>query len=353
MYFVEKIYIFLLEPGKKFYKREKIYQRKGTDTMNHSFNVEIAVKYGMLEAVLLENINFWITKNKANNVQYYDGHYWTYNSVKALSELFPYASKATISRALHHLENEGLILSGNYNKSAYDRTIWYTITEKYYFLSEGKDVIQDGESTSLDNAQDGQCISQNETSIPQNDNIHFSKCKMEISKMSNGFTQSEQPIPDINTDINTDVNLTVSNDTVCRTDVQRVAEHWNQLAAYGIKPVSRISSGAKRFDMLRARIRTYGVGKIFEAIENIKKSSFLCGSGQKGWVITFDWFVRPNNFIKVLEGNYEGVEDKGSRNKSSPGSKPNQFNNFTQRDCTPENMDSLEKMLLAKNKHPA
>lgn len=34
--------------------------------MNHSFNVEIATKYGMLEAVLLENINFWITKNKAN-----------------------------------------------------------------------------------------------------------------------------------------------------------------------------------------------------------------------------------------------------------------------------------------------
>ncbi len=34
--------------------------------MNHSFNVEVATKYGMLEAVLLENINFWVAKNKAN-----------------------------------------------------------------------------------------------------------------------------------------------------------------------------------------------------------------------------------------------------------------------------------------------
>jgi len=44
---------------------------------------------------------------------------------------------------------------------------------------------------------------------------------MEMSKVSNGSVQSEQPIPFINT-VN---NLTVSKDTVCRTVVQRVPEH--------------------------------------------------------------------------------------------------------------------------------
>ncbi len=105
--------------------------------------------------------------------------------------------------------------------------------------------------------------------------------------------------------------------------------------------------------MLRARVCSYDIDKILEAIENIKKSSVLCGSVQKGWFITFDWFVRPNNFIKVLEDNYEGMEDKGNRNKSSPGSKPNQFNSFQQRDYVPADVDSLEKMLLAKNKYTA
>ncbi len=294
--------------------------------MNHSFNVEVATKYGMLEAVLLENINFWVAKNKANEKNFYDGFYWTYNSITALSKLFPYASRATIFRALHNLEDAGLILAGNYNKDASDKTKWYTLTKKGELLLNGTEACQP-ES----NAGSGNNAFQNETTLFQN----------------------ETTLPYINTDINPDVNLTVSNDTVRRTDVQRVAEHWNQLATYGVKPVSRISSGAKRFDMLRARIRTYGVEKIFEAIENIKKSSFLCGSGQKGWVITFDWFVRPNNFIKVLEGNYEGMEDKGSRNKSSPGSKPNQFNNFMQRDIAQDDIDSLEKMLLAKNKYTA
>lgn len=292
--------------------------------MNHSFNVEVATKYGMLEAVLLENINFWVAKNKANEKNFYDGFYWTYNSITALSKLFPYASRATIFRALHNLEDAGLILVGNYNKDASDKTKWYTLTKKGELLLNGTEACQP-ES----NAGSGNNAFQNETTLFQN----------------------ETTLPYINTDINTDVNLTVSNDTVRRTDVQRVAEHWNQLAAYGVKPVISINHGTKRFDMLRARVCSYGIDKILEAIENIKKSSVLCGSVQKGWFITFDWFVRPNNFIKVLEGNYEGMEDKGNRNKSSPGSKPNQFNSFQQRDYVPADVDSLEKMLLAKNKY--
>ncbi|MCI8752488.1 MAG: hypothetical protein HFH66_14260 [Lachnospiraceae bacterium] len=294
--------------------------------MNHSFNVEVATKYGMLEAVLLENINFWVAKNKANEKNFYDGFYWTYNSITALSKLFPYASMATIFRALHNLEDAGLILAGNYNKDASDKTKWYTLTKKGELLLNGTEACQP-ES----NAGSGNNAFQNETTLFQN----------------------ETTLPYINTEINPDVNLTVSNDTVRRTDVQRVAEHWNQLAAYGVKPVISINHGTKRFDMLRARVCSYDIDKILEAIENIKKSSVLCGSVQKGWFITFDWFVRPNNFIKVLEGNYEGMEDKGNRNKSSPGSKPNQFNSFQQRDYVPADVDSLEKMLLAKNKYTA
>ncbi len=294
--------------------------------MNHSFNVEVATKYGMLEAVLLENINFWVAKNKANEKNFYDGFYWTYNSITALSKLFPYASRATIFRALHNLEDAGLILAGNYNKDASDKTKWYTLTKKGELLLNGTEACQP-ES----NAGSGNNAFQNETTLFQN----------------------ETTLPYINTDINPDVNLTVSNDTVRRTDVQRVAEHWNQLAAYGVKPVISINHGTKRFDMLRARVCSYDIDKILEAIENIKKSSVLCGSVQKGWFITFDWFVRPNNFIKVLEDNYEGMEDKGNRNKSSPGSKPNQFNSFQQRDYVPADVDSLEKMLLAKNKYTA
>lgn len=99
--------------------------------------------------------------------------------------------------------------------------------------------------------------------------------------------------------------LTVSYETVCQTDVRRVVDAWNGLQGYGIKPVSRVSSDSKRYKSLTARIREYGTDRVLDAVERIKNSDFLKGINKNGWTITFDWFVLPNNFPKVLEGNYD------------------------------------------------
>ena len=102
---------------------------------------------------------------------------------------------------------------------------------------------------------------------------------------------------------------TISDEIVCQTqsvslDVKEVAEAWNDLQGLGIKPVSKMSASSTRYKALSARIREHGKDKVLEAIENIKASNFLQGMNNKGWVITFDWFVKPNNFVKVLDGNY-------------------------------------------------
>ena len=55
---------------------------------------------------------------------------------------------------------------------------------------------------------------------------------------------------------------------------------------------------------MKARLREYGKDAVLEAIENIKTSDFLQGKVKNDWTITFDWFVLPSNFPKVLEGNY-------------------------------------------------
>lgn len=97
---------------------------------------------------------------------------------------------------------------------------------------------------------------------------------------------------------------TVSKDTVCRTDVQRIVNAWNELSVYGIKQISKLTAGTKRHDSLIARIKQYGVEDILKAIEKVKDSDFLQGKSSS-WIIKFDWFVLPNNFPKVLEGNYD------------------------------------------------
>lgn len=136
----------------------------------HHFKIEEAKRYGIEKAIILYNIRFWLDKNRANkkNIFNRDGvdYFWTYNSASSYGELFPYISERSISRYLMELEVEDKILiSGNFNKMAYDRTKWFTMQE--YKI--------------------GESISQNGGSIGQ----------------------IGEPIPDSNTDKNTDVSTLV------------------------------------------------------------------------------------------------------------------------------------------------
>lgn len=94
----------------------------------HSFDPEIAKQVGVNAAVIYQNILWWAEKNAANGNHFYDGLWWTYNSVSAFAELFPYLTGKQIRTALDRLEQDGLLASGVYNKSAYDRTKWYAPT---------------------------------------------------------------------------------------------------------------------------------------------------------------------------------------------------------------------------------
>ena len=104
--------------------------------------------------------------------------------------------------------------------------------------------------------------------------------------------------------------LTISNDIVCqaetaRPNIEPVINAWNFLSEdTAIKPISKISYNSIRYNMLSARLKEYGIDDVLKAIENIRQSDFLKGNNDRGWIITFDWFVKPNNFPKVLEGNY-------------------------------------------------
>lgn len=98
--------------------------------MHYIFSKELAIEIGVEAAIILENIHYWIDHNAKNDKHVYDGHVWTYNSIAAFREQFPFWSENTIRRKLDFLEKEGYIITGNYNKSRYDRTKWYALTDK-------------------------------------------------------------------------------------------------------------------------------------------------------------------------------------------------------------------------------
>lgn len=156
--------------------------------MVHSFDIEIAKEYGILPAVLLNHLWYWIEHNRANDKNYYDGEYWTFNSIKAFEELFPYASQRQIQTALKKLKDGGIIKTGNYNKLTYDHTTWYTFTDF------GKSIMQ---KCQIDYAKMSNRI---DTDV-----------KSDYAKMSNRIHENVEPIPDNNTYIKQDNNLTNNN----------------------------------------------------------------------------------------------------------------------------------------------
>lgn len=97
--------------------------------MTHSFDVDIAKKFGVNAAILLQNIYFYCKKNKADNTNFRDGLYWICSSRRAFSVLFPYLSERQVKTALDKLVDNGLIAIGNYNDDGRDITLWYAVTD--------------------------------------------------------------------------------------------------------------------------------------------------------------------------------------------------------------------------------
>ena len=216
-------------------------------------------------------------------------------SILKLSQRWKW-SKGKTTRYLNLLESEQMI--------ATMRTPFGTLItiEKYRDFQHGDSVNDTGVDTTVGT---------------QNKNIRIKECK-ECKEVKNERMKEE-------------ITLTVSNDTVCQTqNVRRVVEAWNELEKYGIKPVSKISSTSKRYKSAVARLRENGLEDILFAIEKIKNSDFLQGKTNKGWMITFDWFVSENNFQKVFDGNYDNKNYENESGYSYPkkDSREEQFDNL-------------------------
>ena len=87
-----------------------------------------------------------------------------------------------------------------------------------------------------------------------------------------------------------------------------VMRFWNHtmISPVAIPTIAKMTP--KRKSMVNARVKEFGINMVYNAIAKASESSFLNGGGSKGFIADFDWVFRPNNFPKVLEGNYDDVK---------------------------------------------
>lgn len=94
---------------------------------------------------------------------------------------------------------------------------------------------------------------------------------------------------------------------ICPTEkskAQIALDEYNQLAERaGLSRVKVLSKS--RLTSLTARLKEHGLNGWRQALENVERSSFLCGD-QKGqdWKASFDFLLQQSSFLKVIEGQY-------------------------------------------------
>lgn len=112
------------------------YTQGGNSMAIARYTLAVDRRFGMECAVIIKHLYFWIKKNQVCEKNFHDGRYWTYGSVKAFCELFPYMGDKKLRNAFKKLEDNGLIVVGNYNTLPFDRTKWYALTTKGMRLME-------------------------------------------------------------------------------------------------------------------------------------------------------------------------------------------------------------------------
>lgn len=103
------------------------------------------------EAIVLQQLHYWL--QRSNNVR--DGHKWVYNSMNDWLKQFPWIkSRKRLTRYFDDLESRGLVVTGNYNKAAFDKTKWYRID--YDALSVLEKRLGQNDPTSESNRPNGE-----------------------------------------------------------------------------------------------------------------------------------------------------------------------------------------------------
>lgn len=98
----------------------------------------LALIVGLNEAIVLQQVHYWVTLNIKDGRNYEEGEYWTYNTYEKWQEQFPFWSLDTIKRTIKRLEKVGLLITDNFNKWKMDKTKWYRIDYEGNYILDSR-----------------------------------------------------------------------------------------------------------------------------------------------------------------------------------------------------------------------
>ena len=295
----------------------------------------LAKLIGLNEALVLQQIEYWtnikekadMKCNKTLNESYADGYYWTYNTIEEWTEEFPFWSYSSVRRILENLRKKNLVVTNNYNKKGYDRTLWYRVNhEKLIELDEKSNTI----SAKCPN-EETSGFQDNKTSKPLKILIS-AKCPnalVQNAPMEKG--KMPQPIPKTTTKTTTKISSS-SKDRKCK---ELVSDFNNSICMLKNNTLKKFIKYCEKYDL-------EFIKSIIEYCENRNAKSFSY------FEKTIEKYIENNittveSLISSIQNFENSKSNKVKKENKSIKQKTSSFNNFEPRQY---DYDSLEKQLL-------
>lgn len=105
-------------------------------------------------------------------------------------------------------------------------------------------------------------------------------------------------------DTNSD-ELVVQQSGKANAKIDEAVADWNEMASEcGLPTVTKLSQSRKA--ALRARLSEHGLDGWRRCLSKIRASPFCLGQSGRDWRANFDFATRQGNFLKLIEGAYDG-----------------------------------------------
>ncbi len=249
------------------------------------FDPKIAESVGVNAAIIYQNLSYWCEKNAANGKHIHEGRAWTYNSNTAFAKLFPYFTENQIRTAVDKLIEADLILTGNFNETAYDRTKWYAVKTQDH----------------LGNFANGNGTKPGPIPDKNTDKNQMKSLVALDSPPADLFSQS---------DVTTDQGLDPARGfalLVPQSDpVSAAFDLYNEAADRA--GWSKCQARSKpRVAAMKARLKDLGGLDGWKvAIAKGEASDFLCNRTPRApFSASLDFFLQASSLIKLMEGKYD------------------------------------------------
>ncbi|MSS44395.1 hypothetical protein FYJ27_11885 [Anaerosalibacter bizertensis] len=214
---------------------------------------DIATALGLNEAIVLQQVHYWIEINKKHKRNCHKGRYWTYNTIEEWREEFPFWSTSTVKRTFKRLRDRKIVIVDNFNTYQMDRTLWYTIDyeelekimeksldskeDQNNTMKGSKEIVEDNQNDTMEESKKNPAIPETSTEItPEISNQSISQSIEKDENIKRDMKKDTKKERQIDRQTTQQKKINLDYETIIkRCELYAIDEKYRDAVAHAIK----------------------------------------------------------------------------------------------------------------------